>query len=123
LAHQLPPLIQQAMQIVQSGQMPPPMDPAQVAMQDVQARAQAKAQELQLKQQDSMLRAKMNAEDNSVKVAMNDADNATALQLKQMSIAEHAVRTAHDPNPMPNHRTSLDADPAGSHNPSPAGMV
>lgn len=123
LAHALPPLIQQAIQVLQQGAPPPPMDPAQVAIQDVQARAQAKAQELQIKQQDSMLRAQMNAEDNTVKQAMNDADNATALQLKQMSIAEHATRTAHDPNPMPDHRTAMNSDPAGSHNPSPAGMV
>jgi chaperonin GroES len=78
----LPPVIAQAMQAAQALQPPPPMDPTQVASQDVQRKAaadqansQTKAQELQVKTQELQL--------DMAKAQGEISTNAQELQMKQ----------------------------------------
>jgi hypothetical protein len=125
----LPPVIEQAVQMLQSMSPQGPQDPAVMAAQaETQRRAEADkakaeldAQRLQIEQQDNqvdaqMQQAKMAAEmqadqmqqqsedqrsalEMQARVAMNDADNQTAMLLAQMGGGEPAVNP--NPNPQP----------------------
>jgi hypothetical protein len=125
----MPPVIEQAVQMLQSMSPQAPQDPAvQAAMAETerraaadQAKAQYDAQRLQIEQQDNQVDAQMQqakleaemqadqmqqqAEDQraamemQARVAMNDADNQTAMLLAQMGGDEPAVNP--NPNPQP----------------------
>ncbi|MCA2971871.1 MAG: hypothetical protein INH43_25420 [Acidobacteriaceae bacterium] len=125
----MPPVIEQAVQMLQSMSPQAPQDPAvQAAMAETQrraaadqAKAQLDAQRLQIQQQDDQVDAQMQqakleaemqadqmqqqAEDQrsamemQARVAMNDADNQTAMLLAQMGGDEPAVNP--NPNPQP----------------------
>ena len=125
----LPPVIEQAVQMLQAMSPQGPQDPAVMAAQaETQRRAEADkakaeldAQRLQIEQQDNqvdaqMQQAKMAAEmqadqmqqqsqdqrsalEMQARVAMNDADNQTAMLLAQMGGGEPAVNP--NPNPQP----------------------
>jgi hypothetical protein len=114
----LPPVIEQAIQLIQTMHPPTPPDPAtQAAMADIQmrgeaekAKAQLEAQKIQLaaqekqnkqaldqaKLQGSMQQEQMRqqaedertATDIEARVNMNEADNATALELALLKLAE-----------------------------------
>ena len=125
----LPPVIEQAVQMLQAMSPQPPQDPAvQAAMAETerraaadQAKAQLDAQRLQIEQQDNQVdaqlkQAKMAAEmqadqmrqqaedqrasmEMQARISMNNADNQTALTLAQMGGEEPAVNP--NPNPQP----------------------
>lgn len=125
----LPPVIEQAVQMLQAMSPQPPQDPAvQAAMAETerraaadQAKAQYEAQRLQIEQQDNQVdaqlkQAKMAAEmqadqmqqqaedqrasmEMQARISMNNADNQTALTLAQMGGEEPAVNP--NPNPQP----------------------
>ena len=83
---QLPPILQQAIQYVQSMQ-PRPTDPGQVQMQALQQRAQADAQRAQLDQQKLMLQQAENQRDaqlDQIKMQERQMDNQTELAREQM---------------------------------------
>ena len=77
---QLPPILQQAIQYVQSMQ-PRPTDPGQVQMQALQQRAQADAQRAQLDQQ---------------RLALQQAENQRDAQLDQIKMQERAMEQQTD---------------------------
>ena len=121
---QLPPVIQQVMQMVQQLTPPPPMDPAaQAAMADIQMRGEVAKQKAELeamklevqKQRDAINaelekmrvlaenqreQARLRSEEQQTvaeleaRIEMNDADNATARELA-------GQRVAMNPNPTP----------------------
>ena len=125
----LPPVIEQAVQMLQAMSPQPPQDPAvQAAMAETerraaadQAKAQLDAQRLQIEQQDNQvntqvqqakLAAQMQADqmrqqaedqrasmEMQARISMNNADNQTALTLAQMGGEEPAVNP--NPNPQP----------------------
>lgn len=125
----MPPVIEQAVQMLQSLSPQAPQDPAvQAAMAETerraaadQAKAQYDAQRLQIEQQDNQVDAQMQqakleaemqadqmqqqAEDQraamemQARVAMNDADNQTAMLLAHVGGDEPAVNP--NPNPQP----------------------
>lgn len=125
----LPPVIEQAVQMLQAMSPQPPQDPAvQAAMAETerraaadQAKAQLDAQRLQIEQQDNQVdtqvqQAKLAAEmqadqmrqqaedqrasmEMQARISMNNADNQTALTLAQMGGEEPAVNP--NPNPQP----------------------
>lgn len=125
----LPPVIEQAVQMLQAMSPQPPQDPAvQAAMAETerraaadQAKAQLDAQRLQIEQQDNQvdaqvqqakLAAQMQADqmrqqaedqrasmETQARISMNNADNQTALTLAQMGGEEPAVNP--NPNPQP----------------------
>jgi hypothetical protein len=127
----LPPVVEQAIQLLQQMTPPPPMDPAvQAAMEETKRRAaadQAKAQydqgrlalegkqqqtEAQLdaaklaqQQQAEQMRQQAEnqreAADIQARVGMNNADNATAMQLALMQLAEGHAAGT-STNPNPN---------------------
>lgn len=96
----IPAIIQQAMQVLQSMQGQPPMDPAQVAMAQVQAqqaetqrRAQADAQKAQYDQAKLATESQIKAAELQAKEQMNREDNQTA-----MLIAASEIEAGHRTN-------------------------
>jgi hypothetical protein len=126
----LPPVIDQAIQLIQSQQPVMPPDPAtQAAMADVQMRGQVEqgkaqlaaqklqldAQKMQADQQMAQMQSQMDmqleqmreqnadsakAAEIQAKIAMNNADNQTAKELAMMEIA-HGANASNDLNPNP----------------------
>ena len=119
----LPPIIGQAIALMQQTQPPPPVDPAvEVAKQDVEMRSQlgqaklqvdqakiadkaedraAKLQEVQMREQAETERTRL---EDETKRAMNDADNQTAEKLALLDIANGDRERSHaaqNPNPNP----------------------
>jgi hypothetical protein len=122
----LPPIIQQAMQYIQSMQQPMPQDPSIVAAQAAQAETQRKAQADQVKAQLDAAKLADREKDRAAdmqreqfkqqqegerttfevdaRVGMNDSDNQTARDLAAMEIASGervAVSTGTGINPSP----------------------
>ena len=112
----IPPVIQQAQQLLQKMKAPPPQDPTQVLMAETQRKAQYDQGKLQLDQQKLQIeQARVSREtqldqikmqerqmDLAAKQAMNDADNRTAKELAVFQ-AEHGgqshLSTGHGINP------------------------
>ena len=93
---QLPPILQQAIQYVQSMQ-PRPTDPAQVQMQALQQRAQADAQRAQLEQQKLMLDQAENqreAQLDQIKMQERQMEGQTELAREQMRAEADAALEA-----------------------------
>ena len=89
---QLPPILQQAIQYVQSMQ-PRPTDPGQVQMQALQQRAQADAQRAQLEQQKLMLDQAENQRDaqlDQIKMQERQMDHQNELAREQMRLQGEA---------------------------------
>lgn len=122
----LPPIIQQAMQYIQSMQQPMPQDPAIVAAQAAQAETQRKAQADQVKAQLDAAKLADREKDRAAdmqreqfkqqqegerttfevdaRVGMNNADNQTARDLAELEVASGeriAVSTGTGINPSP----------------------
>lgn len=96
----IPAIIQQAMQVLQSMQGQPPMDPTQVAMAQIQAqqaetqrRAQSDAQKAQFDQAKLATESQIKAAELQAKEQMNREDNQTA-----MLIAASEIEAGHRTN-------------------------
>ena len=79
----LPPIIQQAQQMIQQFQQPPPMDPSQVAMQTAQQRMQIDTQKMQLEGQ----KAQQQMQVDQANMQMKQAEAQQQAQLEQQKLA------------------------------------
>ena len=78
----LPPIIEQAQQMIQQFQQPPPMDPSQVAMQTAQQRMQIDTQRMQLEGQ----KAQQQMQLDQANMQMKQAEAQQQLQLEQQKL-------------------------------------
>ena len=107
----LPPIIQQAMQVMQQMAPKPPVDPTQVLMAETQRKAQAdqadaqnKQADLALREQESQRKAQEKQMDIEARVAMNREDNTTAKELAVFEAEQGRAgrfTTGHGINPNP----------------------
>jgi len=116
----LPPVIQQAMQYIQSIQQPPPIDPSQVASQKIQMDAQSQQQKLQFDQQ--ALQAKMQLEQSKVQAsqansqtdAQSDMQDAQIAAQSRMSL-EQMREQAESQRKMAELQTRIQTNTADNH--------
>jgi len=78
----LPPIIEQAQQMIQQFQQPPPMDPSQVAMQTAQQRMQLDTQKMQLEGQ----KAQQQMQLDQANMQMKQAEAQQQMQLEQQKL-------------------------------------
>lgn len=78
----LPPIIEQAQQMIQQFQQPPPMDPSQVAMQTAQQRMQIDTQRMQLEGQKAQQQMQM----DQANMQMKQAETQQQMQLEQQKL-------------------------------------
>ena len=78
----LPPIIEQAQQMIQQFQQPPPMDPSQVAMQTAQQRMQIDTQRMQLEGQKAQQQMQM----EQANMQMKQAETQQQMQLEQQKL-------------------------------------
>jgi chaperonin GroES len=78
----LPPIIEQAQQMIQQFQQPPPMDPSQVAMQTAQQRMQIDTQKMQLEGQ----KAQQQMQLDQANMQMRQAETQQQMQLEQQKL-------------------------------------
>ena len=81
---ELPPIIQQAQQMVQQFMPPPPMDPSQVAAQTAQQRMQIDTQRMQLEGQKLQQQAAMDAQKMQQQAALEQQRMAMQQQLAEI---------------------------------------
>lgn len=79
----LPPIIEQAQQMIQQFQQPPPMDPSQVAMQTAQQRMQIDTQRMQLEGQKAQQQMQM----DQASMQLKQAETQQQMQLEQQKLA------------------------------------
>jgi hypothetical protein len=107
----IPPVIQQAMQVMSQLGPKQPADPSEILQGELQRKtmadqtnAQIKAQDLQLREQESQRKLREREMELEARIAMNREDNLTAKELAVFE-AEHGIKapysTGHGINPNP----------------------